>query len=291
MTAMTVRFVSNRTRYFLLSALPRPCLRPALPDSYLHPSVSAAVKDGSDDTTTVAPFYGNSILRSAGAEVRRSRPTPSRTAQKHHVLAKSCAVSEQKRNQAMASPRMTTVRRLSSLAHNARNPRASTDTVPHGDQEDDNLAAQPRASNDCIPMSRRLPQTAQIASDYVPMHRKNVGKPHKKVQKPSDHKLVPLRGRDTRHTPRVSDKASGYMPMSRKAARCLRKEAEKSCDEEHVPLSRMRVKYQPKDEQEFSDSEMSLQREKKAPADDYLTPTVSRAVTDGKDTVRNNIPV
>ncbi|KAK7457943.1 hypothetical protein BaRGS_00039187, partial [Batillaria attramentaria] len=281
-------------------ALPKPCLRPALPDNYLHPSMSTAVKDGSEDTRKMAPFYENSVLRSVGAAVKRTHPAASPTAQEQHVPDKSCDVS-----QAMASPRMTTVSKLSSLPHNARKPQASSsstdweDTVSHGDvlgtdevtimpvvdQEDDDTATQPGASHDYIPMSRRLPQTTQIASDYVPMQRKHVGKPHRKVKKPSE-----LRERDKRHTPRASDKASGVIPMSRKAATCLRKEVEKSCGEEHVPLSRMRVKYQPKDEQKVSDSEMSLQREKKTPADDYLTPTVSRAVTGGTETVRNDFP-
>ncbi|KAK7476826.1 hypothetical protein BaRGS_00031908, partial [Batillaria attramentaria] len=253
-------------------AVPKPCLRPALPDNYLHPSVSTAVKDGSDDTRKMTPFYENSVLRSVGAAVKRTHPAASPSAQEQHVPDKSCDVS-----QAMASPRMTTVSKLSSLPHNERKPQASSsstdweDTVSHGDvmgtdevttmpvvdQEDDETATQPDALHDYIPMSRRLPQTTQIASDYVPMHRKHVGKPHRKVQKPSE-----LRGKDTRHTPRASDEASGSIPMCRKAATCLRKEAEKSCDEEPIPLSRMRVKYQPKDEQKVSDSEMSVTERK-----------------------------
>ncbi|KAK7459728.1 hypothetical protein BaRGS_00038936 [Batillaria attramentaria] len=247
----------------------------------------------------MTPFYENSVLRSVRAAMKRTHPAASSSVQEQHVPDKSCGDV----SQAMASPRMTTVSKLSSLPHNARKPQASSsstdweDTVSHGDvmgtddvtimpvmdQEDDDMATQSGASHDYTPMSRRLPQTTQIVSDYVPMHRKHVGKPHKKVQNPSE--LIPLRERDTRVSPRVSDEASGYIPMSRKAATCLRKEAEKSCDEEPIPLSRMRVKYQPKDEQKVSDSEMLLQRGKKTPADDYLTATASRAVTGGTETV------
>nr|KAG5686314.1 hypothetical protein BaRGS_032525 [Batillaria attramentaria] len=40
---------------------------PALPDNYLHPSMSTAVKDGSEDTRKMTPFYENSVLRSVRA--------------------------------------------------------------------------------------------------------------------------------------------------------------------------------------------------------------------------------
>nr|KAG5686458.1 hypothetical protein BaRGS_010786 [Batillaria attramentaria] len=47
---------------------------PALPDNYLHPSVFTAVKDGSDDTRKMTPFYENSVLRSVGAATASDHP-------------------------------------------------------------------------------------------------------------------------------------------------------------------------------------------------------------------------
>ncbi|KAK7483802.1 hypothetical protein BaRGS_00024910, partial [Batillaria attramentaria] len=43
---------------------PRRCLRPALPDDYLHPSVSLDVTEGTDNAKNVAPLYENTELRS-----------------------------------------------------------------------------------------------------------------------------------------------------------------------------------------------------------------------------------
>ncbi|KAK7490336.1 hypothetical protein BaRGS_00018497, partial [Batillaria attramentaria] len=55
--------------------LPRPCLRPALPDDYLHPAVSRGVMEGTDDSTKVAPLYDNSELRQVRALGRPDQGT------------------------------------------------------------------------------------------------------------------------------------------------------------------------------------------------------------------------
>ncbi|KAK7483804.1 hypothetical protein BaRGS_00024912 [Batillaria attramentaria] len=58
---------------------PRRCLRPALPDDYLHPSVSTDIAEGTDDAKNVAPLYENTELRSishntGGAAACKSSP-------------------------------------------------------------------------------------------------------------------------------------------------------------------------------------------------------------------------
>ncbi|KAK7495383.1 hypothetical protein BaRGS_00013322 [Batillaria attramentaria] len=41
---------------------PRRCLSPALPEDYLHPSVSRDVTEGTDGAKNVAPLYENTQL-------------------------------------------------------------------------------------------------------------------------------------------------------------------------------------------------------------------------------------